>query len=85
MIDLMRAIWDEKVVTITPDLLSSVPMRTSHTRSLAICSEGVLPDMDALVVSVISATTPSFPRALSLAKSGGSPSVGLLSILKSLA
>jgi hypothetical protein len=81
----MRAICEEKVVTKMPDLDSSVPMRTSQTRSLAICSEGVLPDMAALVVSVISAKTPSFPRALRRVKSGGSPRVGERSILKSLA
>ena len=69
--DRMHAIWDENVVTKTPDLLSSVPISTSHTRSFAICSEGVFPDIAAFVVSVIRAKTPSFPRALSLEKSGG--------------
>ncbi len=70
---------------MTPDLDSSVPIRTSITRSLAICSDGVFPEMAALVVSVMRASTPSFPKALSRAKSGGSPNVGDRSILKSLA
>ncbi len=73
------------MVTTTPDLDSSVPMRTSITISLAIFSEGVFPVMVALVVSVIRASTPSLPKALSRAKSGGSPNVGERSILKSLA
>ena len=60
----MRAICEEKVVTITPDFDSSVPMSASITRSLAIFSEGVFPEMEAFVVSVMSARTPSFPRAL---------------------
>lgn len=38
------------MVTMTPDLDSSVPMSTSHTRSLAIFSEGVFPQTAALVV-----------------------------------
>ncbi len=85
IMDFILAIWDENVVTITPDPASSVPNSTSDTKSAAIFSDGVLPLRSELVLSVIIRVTPSFPICRSRSKSGASPIVGVRSILKSFA
>ena len=77
---LMRATLDANVVTATRDGASLMILASDLATSV---SEGERPSRMALVESQTMASTPSSPRALSFASSGGAPTSGVASSFQS--